>query len=347
MFLVSGPPDFGARRHSQERRSFYHYPRGSVTDSYEQGSDWLSVATTLSKIILSTFIISIFIQVLVRFVAFLFSPPVLLLCICTLVVNQGWHKQALATLDQYFPKEFCLFRNFCSGMGRSCRNNFGSEAAATGGEHAKRSTFGSLRPATKVLRRQSNDRQEVKSEQRKRAPEPTTLATLANPDTVLATYIQDAIAAIENRSNDSANSKSDEPEEGGRAKNDSANLKSTDPEKEGRSKNDSRSHYSKVPLHHKETDKALTIAMDISGFDVSKLKITVENSFLRFRGERKNKIGDKFILEERFELDEELYDVESVAAHAADGILEVHVSKKEAPMPRVVPIKTELSVKTD
>jgi HSP20 family molecular chaperone IbpA len=82
------------------------------------------------------------------------------------------------------------------------------------------------------------------------------------------------------------------------------------------------------------------IAMDISGFDVANIRITVENETLCIRGERTNKIGDTFVMDECFALDKEQFDEDSVHAKASDGVLEVKVQKKTAPRPRVISILT-------
>ncbi|KAL3893672.1 MAG: hypothetical protein SGARI_008011, partial [Bacillariaceae sp.] len=91
--------------------------------------------------------------------------------------------------------------------------------------------------------------------------------------------------------------------------------------------------HQKVPVHRNETDEALTIAMDISGFDVANIHITVENDVLCIQGERTNKIGDSFIVEEYFDLDKEQFDEDTLKASASEGVLEVKVQKKAAPQP--------------
>jgi HSP20 family molecular chaperone IbpA len=98
--------------------------------------------------------------------------------------------------------------------------------------------------------------------------------------------------------------------------------------------------YHKVHVHRDETDKTLSIAFDISGFEVSDIQVTVDNSEVIIRGDRKNVLGDTFLVEERVALDEDRFLEDSVKAQALDGIMMVTIQKKPAPKPRVISITT-------
>ncbi len=85
----------------------------------------------------------------------------------------------------------------------------------------------------------------------------------------------------------------------------------------------------------------MTLALDVPGFATDAIKISVEDdgSVLVVHGERENRIGDIFVVEERFELDEgSTYNLETVQANHVDGVLEITLEKKPAPQPRITSI---------
>jgi HSP20 family molecular chaperone IbpA len=107
-----------------------------------------------------------------------------------------------------------------------------------------------------------------------------------------------------------------------------------------------RTHYQGIPFHRNETDdgSTLTLGLDVPGFATDAIKISVEQDgdgspVLVVHGERENRIGDIFVVEERFELDEgSTYNLETVQANHVDGVLEITLEKKPAPQPRIISI---------
>merc|ERR1712188_87982 len=68
-------------------------------------------------------------------------------------------------------------------------------------------------------------------------------------------------------------------------------------------------------------------------------KLRVENSVVSIKGERTNKLGDKFVLDRKFRLDKKTTVAEKVTASFDDGILEVTIpTKKPEGAHRTIPI---------
>lgn len=103
---------------------------------------------------------------------------------------------------------------------------------------------------------------------------------------------------------------------------------------------DNAARYYKVPVHREETDETLALALDISGFNVSDIQVTVENSEVIIRGERNNILGETFVVEEVVALYEDRFLENSISAQVLDGILTVTIQKKPTPKPRVISITT-------
>jgi HSP20 family molecular chaperone IbpA len=92
------------------------------------------------------------------------------------------------------------------------------------------------------------------------------------------------------------------------------------------------------PVHRNDTDDFLIVSMDISGFDIADIQITIEDSRIHIRGDRTNKIGDTIVVEEYIDLDENRFIKECITANVSEGILEMKVGKKEELKPRLIPI---------
>jgi HSP20 family molecular chaperone IbpA len=92
-------------------------------------------------------------------------------------------------------------------------------------------------------------------------------------------------------------------------------------------------HY-QVPFHCNSTKDTLTIALDVPEFATDAIKISLEDngSVLVVHGELKNCIGDLFLIEERFQLNEDTYNVDNIQ------VLKITVKKKPAPKPRIISI---------
>jgi len=98
----------------------------------------------------------------------------------------------------------------------------------------------------------------------------------------------------------------------------------------------------RTPLHvENETSKggAAKMSLDVTGFAPNQIKLSVENSVVSIKGERTNKLGDKFVLDRKFRLDKKTTQAEKVTAKFDDGILEVTIpTKKPEGAHRTIPI---------
>jgi len=98
----------------------------------------------------------------------------------------------------------------------------------------------------------------------------------------------------------------------------------------------------RTPLHvENETSKggAAKMSLDVTGFAPSDIKLSVENSVVSIKGERTNKLGDKFVLDRKFRLDKKTTQAEKAIAKFDDGILEVTIpTKKPEGAHRSIPI---------
>jgi HSP20 family molecular chaperone IbpA len=64
-------------------------------------------------------------------------------------------------------------------------------------------------------------------------------------------------------------------------------------------------------------------------------------TLLYINGERTNRIGDTFAIQEKLVLDEEAYNLDSIHANLSDGVLEIRIQKKPVPQPRIISISTK------
>merc|ERR1712159_298410 len=99
----------------------------------------------------------------------------------------------------------------------------------------------------------------------------------------------------------------------------------------------------RTPLHVEnetpESGGAAKMSLDVTGFAPSQIKLSVENSVVSIKGERTNKLGDKFVLDRKFRLDKKTTVAEKVTASFDDGILEVTIpTKKPEGAHRAIPI---------
>jgi hypothetical protein len=87
----------------------------------------------------------------------------------------------------------------------------------------------------------------------------------------------------------------------------------------------------------------VTLSIDVPGYSVSDLSITVDqDGTLTIAGERQNKIGDAFAFQRQFVLSPTTMDTTSVTASVVDGLLTITIDKKEIPKPRLITITTEV-----
>merc|ERR1711907_168626 len=99
----------------------------------------------------------------------------------------------------------------------------------------------------------------------------------------------------------------------------------------------------RTPLHVEnetpESGGAAKMSLDVTGFAPNQIKLSVENSVVSIKGERTNKLGDKFVLNRKFRLDKKTTVAEKVTASFDDGILEVTIpTKKPEGAHRTIPI---------
>jgi len=100
--------------------------------------------------------------------------------------------------------------------------------------------------------------------------------------------------------------------------------------------------HQNVQVYREETGNVLSIILDLPGYKEDEVKMTMDKTdLLNVRGERKNRIGITFFFEQKFELNEDIYDLDSIDANMEDGVLEIKVPHKPKPQPRVIPISTK------
>jgi HSP20 family molecular chaperone IbpA len=66
----------------------------------------------------------------------------------------------------------------------------------------------------------------------------------------------------------------------------------------------------------------------------------MDTTLLCINGERDTRIGDTFVIQEKFFLDEEACNLDSIHANLSDGVLEIRIQKKPVPQPRIISIST-------
>merc|ERR1711907_908875 len=99
----------------------------------------------------------------------------------------------------------------------------------------------------------------------------------------------------------------------------------------------------RTPLHVEnetpESGGAAKMSLDVTGFAPNQIKLSLENSVVSIKGQRTNKLGDKFVLDRKFRLDKKTTQAEKVTASFDDGILEVTIpTKKPEGAHRSIPI---------
>ena len=98
------------------------------------------------------------------------------------------------------------------------------------------------------------------------------------------------------------------------------------------------------PVHHNETNKVATISIDVTGYNVDDLKISIDDDHIvTVDGRRTNKLGDTYVIHRRFKLDKNTADKDKIEVRLVDGILDIVVPKKSVTGPRLIPITTKPS----
>jgi HSP20 family molecular chaperone IbpA len=103
------------------------------------------------------------------------------------------------------------------------------------------------------------------------------------------------------------------------------------------------SNDQRTPFHIEQDEQHVTLSIDVPGYSVSDLSITVDqDGTLTIAGERQNKIGrDAFAFQRQFVLSPTTMDTTSVTASVVDGLLIITIDKKEIPKPRLITSTTE------
>jgi HSP20 family molecular chaperone IbpA len=89
-------------------------------------------------------------------------------------------------------------------------------------------------------------------------------------------------------------------------------------------------HYQRAPVHRDETEERLTLALDVpAGFASDDINVSMEGDFhLCIEGSRTNCVGNTFYIQERFYLDEDTYNFDTIQGNLSDGVLEIMIQKK-------------------
>merc|ERR1712188_63008 len=99
----------------------------------------------------------------------------------------------------------------------------------------------------------------------------------------------------------------------------------------------------RTPIHmddsHQEMGK---MSLDVTGFAPHQIKVSVDDYMVSISGERRNKLGDLFVIDRKFRLDKKTALVDGVEASFGNddvaGILEIVVPKNVSAGPRTIPI---------
>jgi HSP20 family molecular chaperone IbpA len=266
--------------------------------------------------------------------AFLLSPSAILLCVFILLFIH-----VLENYRSFFPNEFQasdfhhIFGNTNSldcllDMINALHGSFvGSTSAGRSSQHTGRraaaSTGTSNNPSAPRVQRRRNQ----------------SLPVTSDLEVVPADFELMTILNMMKDSSASATEKRDATHNGNiiNGTNNNPQNETNKTNKASRQEN-SATQNQKIHVHQEETETAMTVAMDISGFQTEEIKITVEKSTLLIRGERQNKIGDVFVFEESISLDDKQFSEDSIQASVSDNILEIRIGKKVSAQPRSISI---------
>jgi HSP20 family molecular chaperone IbpA len=303
-FFSAGPPCQGFFANGWSR-PFCSVPPRRNNDRNRS----LDIFPKIALVLLSVFALSMAFRVIVFLLETLLSPPVMAVCLLTLFVTHVVENSQPTFMDEFDVREFQrLFRNSqrFRRFFRMNRSRRGRPCNVTNNLHR----------APGAPTNNANQEQQTSQQQ-----------PINNYDTTANDFqlvnILNLMAAT-----------MDLPEE-------ESPVENADSSEYVHVAEEGTKHVQKVPLHREENDSSLMISMDISGFDISNIKISVENSTVCIRGERTNKIGDIFIIDEFFDIDKEQFLEDSITANASDGVLELKISKKKPPVPRIISITTE------
>jgi len=98
----------------------------------------------------------------------------------------------------------------------------------------------------------------------------------------------------------------------------------------------------RTPIHMDDSQPEFAkMSLDVTGFAPHQIKVSVDDYVVSISGERRNKLGDLFVIDRKFRLDKKTALVDGVEASFDDddgGILEIVVPENVLAGPRTIPI---------
>merc|ERR1712188_274940 len=108
----------------------------------------------------------------------------------------------------------------------------------------------------------------------------------------------------------------------------------------------------RTPIHMDDSHQEFAkMSLDVTGFAPHQIKVSVDDYVVSISGERRNKLGDLFVIDRKFRLDKKTALVDGVEASFDNddvaGILEIVVPKNVSAGPRTIPIAVVTSSKSN
>merc|ERR1712188_94620 len=108
----------------------------------------------------------------------------------------------------------------------------------------------------------------------------------------------------------------------------------------------------RTPIHMDDSHQEFAkMSLDVTGFAPHQIKVSVDDYVVSISGERRNKLGDLFVIDRKFRLDKKTALVDGVEASFDNddvaGILEIVVPKNVSAGPRTIPIAVTSSKTTE
>merc|ERR1712188_10545 len=108
----------------------------------------------------------------------------------------------------------------------------------------------------------------------------------------------------------------------------------------------------RTPIHMDDSHQELAkMSLDVTGFAPHQIKVSVDEYVVSISGERRNKLGDLFVIDRKFRLDKKTALVDGVEASFDNddvaGILEIVVPKNVSAGPRTIPIAVVTSSRSN
>jgi len=108
----------------------------------------------------------------------------------------------------------------------------------------------------------------------------------------------------------------------------------------------------RTPIHMDDSQPEFAkMSLDVTGFAPHQIKVSVDDYMVSISGERRNKLGDLFVIDRKFRLDKKTALVDGVEASFDNddvaGILEIVVPKNVSAGPRTIPIAVMTSSKSN